>query len=159
MIKKEKILNISIGVLLVAVAILVIFKFVIEEKNDQAAFRIDDFNSLYLLDLEGNKIEFSKLIAENESTYCLIFEMTNCDSCIYDGIEDLKKIRNSGKPCFAVVVHDLVNEVAGWSAHYEFSPFFVLKKKDFYEFIQSPVLPVVVKLRGRKVKSFRYITP
>jgi len=157
---KETFINIAIAALIIGTVILIIIKFVInKDKDNSMAFRIDDFDTLYLEDLDGHKIKFSKLLDDNRSTFCLIFEMSNCGSCIFEGIEDLKRIKNTGKQCFAVVVHDLVDEVAGWSIHYKFSPFFAMKKVDFYEHIQSPLLPVVVKIKGRKVENFRYIIP
>ena len=156
---KDLIFSLGIVVLLIAVVVVVVFKFVLNRGRQDAAFRINAFENLVLIDMNNNPIKFPDLLDKNKETYCLIFEMTNCYSCIYFGIEDLKKLREAGKDSMAIVVDDRLYEVAGWSEKQEFSPIFMLKKIDFYDHIQSSLLPVLVKIKDGEVKSYRYITP
>ena len=156
---KDLIFSLGIVVLLIAVVVVVVFKFVLNPGRHDAAFRIDSLENLVLIDMNNNSIKFPDLLDKNKETYCLIFEMTNCYSCIYFGIEDLKKLRKAGNDSMAIVVDDRLYEVAGWSEKQEFSPIFMLKKIDFYDHIQSSLLPVLVKIKDGEVKSYRYITP
>jgi hypothetical protein len=158
---KDIIFSSGIVVLVIAVVVVVFFKFVSgpgrHEHDD--SFRIDALDNLVLTDMNNNSIKFPDLLDKNKETYCLLFEMTNCYSCIYYGIEDLKKLKKAGKACMAIVVDDRLYEVVGWSEKQGFSSIFMLGKVDFYDHIRSPTLPVMVKIKDGEVKSFRYITP
>ena len=154
---RDIIFSIGIVVLIIAVAVVVLFKFVLNHSNP--SFRLDALDSLILVDMNGNSINFSGLLDKNKETYCLIFELTNCYSCIYNGIEDLKKLQKAGRESIAIVVDGRVDEVAGWSEKQGFSPFFMLNKVDFYDNIQSSTLPVMIKIKASEVVSYRYITP
>jgi len=82
----------------------------------------------------------------------------DCFSCVYKGIEDLKSLKNTGKVCFGLVINNSIEEVKGWASNYESSPFFMIKKLDFFEHIKSVSTPVFVKIAKGKVESYRYIT-
>lgn len=155
----DRFYNLAIILAIIGIIALVLFKYVIPGRSQSNDFQIKDFDKITVLDLSGNEVKLADLLAEEESTYCLFFELTNCYSCLFKGIEDLKSLKSAGKPCVGLAVHHMVDEIAGWSANYDFTPFFMLKKESYYEHIQSPVMPVMVKLRKGKVESFRYILP
>ncbi len=158
---KDIIFSSAIVVMLIAVVVVVVFKFVLSPGpvRQEKSFGIDALDNLVLIDMNNNSFKFPDLLDKNKETYCLIFEMTNCYSCIYYGIEDLKKLRKAGKDCMAIAVDDRLHEVAGWSEKQGFSPFFMLGKVDFYDHIHSPTLPVMVKIKDGEIKNFRFITP
>lgn len=156
--KNDLLLNVVITVLLAAVVVVVIVKFVITGKNSDL-FNIDALESITVYDLNKNPLKFSDLLAKDKETYCLLFEWTSCYSCIVNGIEDLEKLKESGSHCMAIAVHDLVYDINGWSKHQDFSPFFVLKKIDYYKNIRSATLPVIFTIKNGKVENFRFIEP
>lgn len=157
--KKDLFYNIAIGVVALAIVVVVLFKFILPGKPAQSGFAFNDLEKITVLDLSGNKLKLADLLSKDESTYVFILELTNCNSCIYQGMEDLMRLKEAGKPCFSIVSHHLIDEVSGWSTTQDFSPFYMLKKHDFYEHIHSPVMPVLAKIRNGKVESFRYIRP
>lgn len=157
--KRDLFYNIAIGVVIIGIIAIVIFKFVIPKEPQQGIFGIKEYEKITITDLNGAELKLKDLVAKDESTYCLLFEMTNCYSCIFKGIEDLKRLKSAGKTCIALVVHHLIDEVNGWSANHDFTPFFVLKKQDFYEHIHTPLMPVMIKIKNGNVESYRYITP
>ena len=157
--KRDLFYNIAIAVAGIGIIPIIVFKFVIPQKPQQRIFGIKDYEKITVTDLNGNELKLRDLVPKDESTYCLLFEMTNCYSCIFEGIEDLKRLKSAGKPCIALVVHHLIDEVSGWSANHDFTPFFMLKKHDFYEHIHTPLMPVMIKIKNGKTESYRYITP
>ncbi|MCK4766124.1 MAG: hypothetical protein KAW12_28255 [Candidatus Aminicenantes bacterium] len=156
--KSDLFFNIGIPVLFVGIIAIVVFKFIIQEQNP-GLFAVRELSSISVVDLNNNKLNLMDLLDKDNETYCFLFELTNCYSCIYNGIEDLKKLKSSGSNCIAIAVHDLTDEVAGWSQNHDFSPFFVLKKIDFYKYFQCSTMPVLFSLKKGKVKAFRFITP
>ena len=123
--------NIAIPVLFVGIVTLVVYKFIIKEQNP-GLFAVKELSNISVVDLNNNKLALTDLLDKENETYCFLFELTNCYSCILEGLEDLKKIRKAGSFCIAIVVHDLIEEVQGWSNTQDFSPFFMIKKIDFY---------------------------
>jgi hypothetical protein len=158
MTKKDMFYNIGIGVLVIAIMVLIVVKF-IAPKNVNADVRIKDHEKITVMDLDGNQISLVDLFDKADTTYFFIFEMNDCFSCISKGLEDLKSLKKAGKPCMGIVVHHMVDEVKGWSANYDFSPFFVIKKPDFYEYIKTPVTPVMVEFKNGKVENYRFFRP
>jgi len=149
----------SVIVLLVAIAAaLVIFKFVLP-RSGLGPFVIKNLNAVTVYDLNENPLKLIDLLDKDKESYCLMFEITNCYSCIFKGIEELRQLRQSGAHCLAIAVHDLVYDIEGWSRKQTFSPFFVLKKIDFYRAVHSPLMPVLFTLKNGKVTHFRFITP
>ncbi|NIM11174.1 MAG: hypothetical protein GTO45_04220 [Candidatus Aminicenantes bacterium] len=157
-IKKDLALNILMGVLAFGIILVSISRFM-PEKEKHENFRISEIEKVQVTGIDSSNIGFRSLVGTNESVYCMIFEQTNCDSCIYHGIEDLKSLQKEGKSCFALLVHDYLDEFKGYAGTFNFSPFYMLKKKDFYEYFSAEHLPVIVKINNGRVKSFRYITP
>jgi len=150
--------NVVIALLVAVAAALIIFKFVLP-RSETGSFEIKDLNTITVYDLNENPLNLTDLLDKDKETYCLMFELTNCYSCIFKGIEELRQLRQSGAHCLAIAVHDLVFDIEGWSKKQSFSPFFVLKKIDFYRAIQSPFMPVLFTLENGKVTHFRFITP
>lgn len=156
--KKDLALNILMGALAIGIVLVSISRFM-PKKEEHANFRISEIEKVQVAGIDRSAIGFRSLLGTKESVYCMIFEQTNCDSCIYNGIGDLKALQKEGKSCFALVVHDYLDEFKGYAGTFNFSPFYMLKKKDFYEYFSAEHLPVIVKINNGKVKSFRYITP
>ncbi|MGE5344114.1 MAG: hypothetical protein ACM3SY_21825 [Candidatus Omnitrophota bacterium] len=148
----------AIGVLVIGIILVIIFRFILPPKNPNAV-NIKEFEKVSVIDLNGEQVRLADLAKKDQITYCMIFELTNCFSCIQKGIDDLKTLKKEGKSCIALAVHELIDEVNGFSATVEFAPFFMLKKKDFYEYVTTAHLPVMIKLKNGEVESFRYITP
>jgi hypothetical protein len=156
--KNDWVFNITSLVLIMGIIFLIAFKFFINGKN-KGDFGIAEIQQLKLADLNGNNLNFFYLLSENNETYCLFFELNNCYSCIYKGIEDLKKLKVSGCQTMGIAIHDYINDVEGWSANHEYTPFFVLKKTDFYKHFSCSLLPVLVKFHKGEVNSYRFVTP
>jgi hypothetical protein len=156
--KLEQFYSIGIGVLLMGIIALVLFKFVFVPQR-QDTFRIEKIDTMPILDLDGNKLHLSDLLSKDTDTYFLIFNLNDCLGCIYKGLEELKNLDNAGKTCFGLVIDDYFQEVATWASHYEFSHFLVIKRVDFYEHIKSPITPVLVRFRNQEVDSWWYFTP
>ncbi|MCP4214118.1 MAG: hypothetical protein GY765_05655, partial [bacterium] len=128
-------------------------------ENTSDKFRIDDLGNLPLHHLQGDTLKLGDALDSDKPTYCFIFQLKDCASCIFKGLDDLVQLKKQGSSCIAIALHDYVEEVEGWSAHRDFSPFYVLKRADFYAQVHSMMLPVFVKFQDGKVKSFRFITP
>lgn len=148
----------AVALSMAAIAAVIVFKFVIPGDNPNQ-FKIENTEEIVLTDLDGNSVALESLLRHHDSTFCLLFELSSCYSCIYNGLVDLKTLKDSGNHCIAVAVHDRLDDIEGWSEKQEFSPFFMLKKVDFYRHIHSPVLPVLIQLTGHTVKKFKYILP
>jgi hypothetical protein len=156
--KLDRFYNIGIGVLVIGIAAVLIFKFVLDDPPHES-FRINGIDQIIVSDLNGNEIKLSEFLAKDTATYFMLFGLNDCFSCIYLGLEDLKVLKKAGRPCFGLVVHDYIEEVGGWAAQYDFTPFLVLKKLDFLENIKSASTPVFVKFADGKVESYGYISP
>ena len=155
---REHFLTIGIVVLLLCIAGVGVFKFVLPG-TPADSFHLKNIERLRIVDLDGNEITFTDIPPKNDSSYCLLFNLTDCYSCIYRGLEELTALKKAGKNCFGLVIDDNYKDVDVWAAHYEFSPFLVLKRVDFYEHIKSVVTPVMVKFENGHVDSYKYIMP
>ncbi|MCP5105384.1 MAG: hypothetical protein GY950_18490 [bacterium] len=155
--KRNLIYDIGIVVLLIVVVAVVYVKFF--AAKPQSPVDIKGIDTLTVLDTSGTAVKFSGLMENGRSAYVFIFYMDDCYSCIHRGIQDLVQLQKDGKNCVGLVVHELINEVEGWSAKQEFSPFFMIKKTDFYEHVNTSMTPVIMKIVDGKVESSRYITP
>ena len=157
--KKARIIfGIAFGLLAVSIIIVIVLKFIVPI-NIGKGFNIREIEKIKVLDMKGNQVKLVDLFKKDEVTYCLIFELTNCYSCISQGIEDLKSLQKSGKSCIGLVVNNFFMDAAGWFSNNDFSPFAVIRKDDFYENIFSQILPVIVKIKNGEVQSYRYIIP
>ena len=155
--KNERLLNIGILAISIGIIAVLIMKFALAKKP--SGFSIKDPANISVLDLKGNRVTLSNLFDSEKGTYCLIFELTNCNTCIVKGINDLIQLNGVGERCIAIVINDLPEEVIGWSQFQEFSSFYVLKKIDFFNHIQSALLPVFFKIKAGEIEMFRFITP
>ncbi|MGD2090612.1 MAG: hypothetical protein PVH61_30850 [Candidatus Aminicenantes bacterium] len=154
--KSDVLYVIVVGVLLVGIVLLVIFKFVLKP---QESFSITHIDELKVTDLNGTEVKLIDILSTVDEAFCLIFNLnSDCFSCVYKGIEDLKNLKNAGKVCFGLVIHNSIDEVRGWASNYEFSPFLMIKKLDFFDHIKSVSTPVFVKISKDNVESYRYIT-
>ncbi len=157
---KENLLNATLVLIIIAVVTVILFKFVLTgDHHDHNAVSIENPDQISLIDMHGNSIKFPDVVDSDRETYLLIFEMTNCYTCIFDGIGDLIKLKKAGKNCLTIAVHDQLIDVSGWSATHDFTPFYMLKKVDFYEHIRCSKFPVMVKLKNGVPISHRFIEP
>jgi len=156
--RKDIFYNVSIGVMAAAILIVVIFKFVVN-KQPVDSFSINGIENISVFDLDGTEFEMSHLISKNDEDYCLIFNLKDCHSCVFDGVAMLKKLRAEGKTCTGFVIHDNLEDVNGWTINFEFRPFFMMKTLEFFDHIKSPITPVLVKFKKQKVENYKYFTP
>ncbi len=154
--KKDTVYNIIIGFFIIAITILVVVKFFL--KGDKTSFVIEDLNDVEISDFSGKKFNLISLLNKNEETYFLMLEVDNCGSCISKGLSELKSLQKVGKTCIPIVIHDRVNEISGWASNYDFSSFFCISKKTYYEYFKFTYLPVIFSIKNKTVKIIRYIT-
>ena len=151
--------NIGIVVVLIAISLVVYYRFLATKPTAKSDVAIKKIETLTVIDTSGTEIKFSRLLGKGESTYLFLFEMDDCYSCIYKGMRDLVQLKKDGKNTAALVIHELIDEVDGWSAKQDYAPFFMIKKTTFYDHISISITPVIMKIADGKVESFRYIKP
>lgn len=154
--KSDLFFSIGAGILALAIILVVVFKFLVTPKPKET-FDIQDIEQIKVTDFNGDEINLTLFLEKSEVTYMLIFQLNDCYSCVYRGLTDLKALQKEGKQCLALVVHDNMEDVQGWSAHEDFSPFLMLKRTDFLEYVNCPHTPVFLKIAKGKIKSYRYI--
>ncbi len=155
--KSERLYNLVMVVLSVGIVFVLIYKFLLKGPGTGERPKIENPHEITVMKLDGTVIRFSELIGETHECYCLFFELTNCQSCIYKGIFELENLEKKGKNCFAIAIHDWLEEIKGWSQHYELKNFSVIKKVDFYEHIHAPYLPIIVKFHNGRLSSYKYV--
>lgn len=145
-----------IGIFLVSVCIfgVIMFKFILKPSPP---FSIEEIDKITITDLNGKEFKLGFFFLKDEYSYLLVADLNDCYSCIYRGIGELKTLKKAGRYCMVLVVHDSIEEVKGWSAQFEFSPFMVLNRIDFYENMKISSTPVLVKIRNGKIKNVLYI--
>jgi hypothetical protein len=149
-------LNVAIVTLILAVIVVVVFKFVLKP-NQQESFQFNDIEQLEVQDLAGNQVKLVDLLDNHKETFILLLEIRNCGSCISSGMDDITRLKNAGNPAMIIPIHDMLEDIVGWSGTYNFSPFYMMKKVTFYKQINCAALPVMVKVKNRKVTGYRYI--
>jgi hypothetical protein len=154
--KKQLFLNISICIAVISVVVVVLIKFVLPGKS-WSEYKFQDFEKITVFDIEGKETKFSTMVSTSESTYCFLFNMEDCYSCIVKGIQDLESLKNSGKRAIAVMVHDYPDELKGWSGNFKFTPLYSIKRAEVYEHIIVPKLPVMLEIKDNEIESIRYI--
>ena len=158
--KQDWLINTGIVIVLAAIIIVVTVKYIIPKPTNPSPgpISIKEMDKIKISDLNGNEMPLNALLNKG-LTYCLIFDLGGCYSCIYRGVEDLKKLKANGQYCMAILVHDRIDEALGWSATQDFTPFYVLKKADFYQYINTPMIPVILKINMGKVDGYTFIKP
>jgi len=156
--KRNFIINFLICVLILIIAIIFVFKYVIKKDNINDNFKIKNINKIKLKSLNNVDKKFVELTGTDD-IYVFFFIIKSCPSCINKGFNELKILNKRKKRCIAVIIHDWVEEIKAWSVNCDFSPIYIMKRKTFYEHIQAPFLPVLVKFKGRKIQNYHYITP
>jgi len=153
--KKNFYMNLGIIIMIIAIIVLVVFKYIIKDKNSGISINIEKTN---LIDLNGKVIKLSQLLSDNVN-YCYIFDLNDCPSCIFKGLNDLTELKKSGDSTMAVVIHNRIDEVSGWSSNYNYSPFYMIKRNKFYAYIHVQSTPVIIKIKNGKIINYRYIFP
>lgn len=156
---KNRIYTILIIVISVAIIFVLLYKFVIKRAPAIEVPEIKNSEKITVQTLEGIEIKLFERIGKTAECYCLFFELSNCQSCIYEGIMELENLEKNGKTCFGITIHDWYEEIRGWSQHYKLKTFFVLKKVAYYEYMHAPHLPLIIKFKEGKIDSYKYITP
>lgn len=157
--KNETIYNVIIIALVVAIAVLVVYRFVLKKDTPVETFALHNVEKATVTDLSGDTIPLKNLVGTNGTVFCLILLMSDCQTCVYKGMVDIKNLTSAGKQCVTLMVHDIPDEVGGWASVNDMSPVYMLKKADFYQHVQSPVTPVLVTFENGKVRNYRYIQP
>jgi len=103
--KKDWFYIAAIGAVVICIIAVIVYKFVLPGKNQLDGFAVRDFEKITVMDLSGNKLQLSDMVSKDSSTYCFLFELTGCYSCISRGIADLKQLKAAGKPYIALAVH------------------------------------------------------
>ncbi|HDP95933.1 MAG TPA: hypothetical protein ENN40_11325 [Candidatus Aminicenantes bacterium] len=114
---------------------------------------------MILSDLDGNRLCFLDLVSSGGETCCLFFRLNQCYSCIFRGMEDLKLLQQQEKNCFAVAVHDSIEDVRGWLTHESFHPVYVMSRAAFLRHVTCRSLPVIVRLEKSRVIHCEYPVP
>ena len=120
---------------------------------------IHNAREMVLSDLDGNQVFFQDLVSPKGETYCLFFGLNQCYSCIFRGLEDLKRLQQQEKNCFAVAVHDSIEDVRGWLTHESFHPVYVLCRDAFLRHVTSRGMPVIVHLEDGRIRHSRFPAP
>jgi len=160
---KETVYNILLVLLLAAIVIVALVRFVLPGKKDHLQpinFRIDTAESLEIHDLDGRTVKWKEQIQGEENIYILLCKTSDCFSCIHEGVTDLKDLQDAGNSCMVLIIDDNIENVRGWSAaNFPFKPFYVIKKVDFYKHIQAALTPVVFNMHNGEVQRYKYILP
>lgn len=149
------IFNVSIGILIIAVFILLYFKFF---KKNENAFDIKNIDDIYVYSTDNQKINLSNIMKETKENYIIFLEVSGCPSCIHNGFLEAQGLKEAGEKSLIIVIYDWFNEWKNWTQNYEFSPIYMIKKETYFKHIFSPFLPVLVKFKNGKVKNYKYIT-
>ncbi len=107
---KEKLMNILIFILAIALVIVLIYGFKIIKEKDSIC-ELEQFKNISLINFDGDRYNAGGLFKEDN--YFLIFNITDCPSCIEKGVEDLKYFQKEGKNCFGLIVYDRPKEIRG----------------------------------------------
>lgn len=153
---KDLFLNIGMVVMILAVVVAVLFKFVIKP-SPPALFKINDLEKLVVTDMAGNPIQLVDLLDDKQETFIGLFEMHTCYSCIFDTVELAKQTKIAGKPALIIPIHDVLDDVQGWSTTIDFSFVYMMKRMLYHDQITCPVLPVIIKMKNRKVIDYKFV--
>jgi hypothetical protein len=154
--KSEILYTIAMVALVLGIISVIVFKFVLQQKPRES-FSIKNPDQINITDLNGNSLKLVDYMGKDNVSYLLIFQLNDCFSCVLRGMNDLKELQQAGRQCLGLAVHDYPQEVSGWSAHQDFSPFLMMKRLDFFEHVQCAHTPVFVKMVNGKIESYRYI--
>jgi hypothetical protein len=149
--------RIVVSLLCIAIVAVILVRFVF--KKEKQPVSIDFPGQINLATLDGNTTTLAKLLETQSDLYLLVFKFNDCYSCILKGLNDMQSLKKDGRNCAAIVAHDYIGDIIDWSKIQDFSPFFVVKKSLFYDFIQTPHTPVIIRFINGKIKSIRFITP
>ncbi len=156
--KKDLFLDILLGAAAIGIILLGVSKFMLKTKSNSSVM-VNEIEKINILGIDGKEKRFTELLKEDTDTYCMIFDLTDCATCIYKGIADLQALKKEKIPCVAIAVHDSIDDVKGYAGIHDFNPFFMMRKKDFYKYVSVLQLPVIIRFNGTDIKSFRYILP
>lgn len=159
MMPRERLLDFVIIILALAIVFILFLKFNPLEKKNKFSVSIDNIESVKVMDLHSESIKLIDAMNSSEETFCMIFELTNCFSCILKGLEDIKNLRTNGNESIIILVHDNFEDFKGWTISKNINFAYLMKKSDFYNHLNIPTLPAILKFKENKLRSFRFITP
>ena len=120
-------------------------------------FHIADLETLPVVNLEGGRNTLGEVLG-GQNHFRLFVELSNCDTCIYKGLNDLSALQKAGHPCTIFVIHDYQEEVHSWSVHAKGIPVYRVARDDFYVNVDATTLPVLCTFAENQIKKFRVIT-
>jgi len=154
--KKDLFLNILLGAVAVSLILLSVSKFLLKTKSNSPEM-MKEIEKISVVGIDGREKKLTQLLKEDTDTYCMIFGLTDCATCIYKGIGDLQALEKKKNRCIAIAVHDSLDDVKGFAGTYTFGHFFMMSKPDFYKHVAVQHLPVIIRFDGARIKSFFYI--
>jgi hypothetical protein len=153
---KEKLLNILIIILIIALVTVVIYRFKIIKKQNNI-FELKQFEKINLTDFNGRKHIMRNLLKKDN--YILVFTVIDCSFCINKGVNELIYFLKKNKNCFGIIIHDRPEEISGWANNFSFHRFYIMKKDDYYNIFSNKFTPVLINMYKNKIKWYKYITP
>jgi hypothetical protein len=145
----------AILALITAIIVLVYFKFI---RKQESAVSFDNPEKITVSTIGNNLLSLSDIIDNSGELFLVVFNFDDCYSCISRGIFDLISLKKAGKKCAALVVHDNIDEIRGWSEKQDFSPFYVIKKNVYFEHIKSPHTPVLIHFKDGEIRKYHFIS-
>jgi len=156
--KSDLIFRISVIVIGLAITGVLLFRFVLN-KDQKNLVAIDNPDKITLFSVDEEVISLSQLMGKSKTLYFVIFNLNDCYSCIAKGFDALGAMQKEGKNCAAIVIHEYVDEIKGWSEKQDFSPIYMMKRSVFYNYIRTPHVPLFVHISKGKIRNFQFITP
>jgi len=126
------------------------------KKKGRIHFEIQGVEDIPLVTLEKKEILFSALLNSHES-YLLFFDLSSCPPCIFRGINELEKLKKDGKNAIAIAINDWAEEWITWTMNVGFRPIYMLRKESIGPSLCFPYLPVLLRLKNKKVTGHKYI--
>lgn len=155
--KKDFLFKFTVASLTAAIVVVVVIRFVLNRSKD--IVEMAPPNEIDLVSIDNEKVTLAQLLGEEQDLYFLIFDMNGCYTCILSGLNDLMELEKAGRNCIAIVLHEYLDEVKGWSKTQQFSPFFMVRKSVFYDRFKIPHLPVLIQYKKGEIVNFRFLSP
>jgi len=143
----DKLLNIFIIFAILGIAVVVYFKFIIKPSVN-LPFQIGKIDKIRIFDLMEKELYIGDIVSKTgKETYCLIFDIYDCLSCIEEGLKFLNELDNTKANLVAVAIHDMVEEVNGWKKHYcpNFSSLYLITREEYAKKFKGVPTPIIVE--------------
>ncbi|MDJ0841322.1 MAG: hypothetical protein QNK37_32730 [Acidobacteriota bacterium] len=121
----------------------------------QPELRVPDNLALFALD--DTPTTWADLVAHQENMYIVILSITDCEPCIYEGMNRLAHETAKGETAIAVVIDDWAEEVKGWAYHYPDIPVYRVTQAQFNR-LQAPGSPLWLEITRGTITTHEVIT-